>query len=261
MSHIKEFIFSHIHPGKLSISFTWDDNFVRHTEYIAPIFEEHQRRCTFYVNPGEPDFIEKFQEGYTLLAHKGFEIGSHGYTHTHFSSLTHFDYLHQLIDSKEKIKLLLGIDPITFAFPHHDYTNQMLAQARKVYFETRNTLAETQRISLKSYTTSSDIQNAVENAISTYHSIVFSGHSIRLHSVNDISDGYEPVLADVLDQAISIIKRHHSVVEICTFSQAVLKKYIQANCTYTNSVVYITQEQLKYLEGFGLSLERIEELI
>ena len=256
-----EFAFSNINPNKLSFSFTWDDNFERHIKYIAPIFDKYHKKCTFYINPGEPDFKGQLQSGYNMLAHRGFEIGSHGYTHHHFSHLSSYDYSCQLIKSRELIGLLLGTSPVTFAFPHHDYTPEMLEQAKTIYFETRNTLNNSQRFSLKSYTTSSEIQSVVQNAISSGRSIVFSGHSIRLNSINDIIDGYEPVSIDVLNDAISIILKNHVIAEICTFCQAALKTYIKTNCVYTNEAVSISKEQIAYLKRFGLTPRRIEELI
>ena len=137
----------------------------------------------------------------------------------------------------------------------------MLEQAKTIYFETRNTLNNSQRFSLKSYTTSSEIQSVVQNAFSSGRSIVFSGHSIRLNSINDIIDGYEPVSIDVLNDAISIILKNHAIAEICTFCQAALKTYIKTNCVYTNEAVSISKEQIAYLKRFGLTPRRIEELI
>ena len=256
-----KFSFSHICPNKLSFSFTWDDNFERHIEWIAPIFNRYHKRCTFYVNPGAENFHGLLQNGYVQLAQIGFEIGSHGYTHHHFSHLSDEDLKFQLIKSKEKIAEITNISPITFAFPHHDYSLSMLETAKKIYLETRNTLNNTYRYSLKSYTTIIDIQNAVLNAISNRHSIVFSGHSISLctDTVGNF-DGYEPIPITLLEEMLHIIMEYQNITEICTFEQAVLKEFICQNCMYTNQLFYMSENQLLYLKKYGLTHERIEEL-
>lgn len=254
-----KFNFNNINPDKLSVSFTWDDNFERHINYIAPVFAKYKKRCTFYVNPGEQNFKGNLQAGYAMLAHNGFEIGSHGYTHHHFSRLPRADYLYQLSESKQEIMHLLGVIPTTFAFPHHDFTPTMLKEARRVYFETRNTLNHTPRFSLKSHTSLSEVQNVIENAVLKGHSLVFSGHSVCTNL--EEKEGYEPIPLNLLDDAIRIILKYHEKAEICTFRQAVIKEYIFVNCRYTMQSFYITKEQLEYLETFGLTTEKIEELV
>lgn len=252
--------FNSINPQKKSIIFTWDDNFERHIKYIAPVFKKYRKKCTFYINPGEENFNDCLQSGYSSLAYEGFEIGSHGYTHHHYSSLSSTDQIYQLKKSKEKITDILKITPITFAFPHHDFTSEMLREAKKIYFETRNTLNNTSRFSLKSHTSLSSIKKAIDNAISTQHSIVFSGHSVSLDT-DVMSDGYEPLSIDFLEDIINLIIKYDEMIEICTFSQATLKEYIISNCQHTNQIFQLSRKQLAYLKTFGLTLKRIEELV
>ena len=258
---VQEYDFNTINPYKLSFSFTWDDNFEAHIKWIAPVFESYQKKCTFFVNPGEPDYQEFLGKEYAQLARQKFEIGSHGYTHHHFSTLSDIVYNYQLTKSKEAIFETTGVTPLVFAFPHHDFTAQMLNKAKKIYFETRNTLHNTPRFSFKSDTTLATIQKAIDNAISNKHSLVFSGHSICLNTDIQNCDGYEPLPLNLLDEILRVILEYDEVSEICTFSQAALKEYICSNCTYTDKSFYISNDQLSYLEQFGLTIKRIEELI
>lgn len=264
MQHVNyiKFEFNKIHPNKISFSFTWDDNFERHIDWIAPIFNKYQKKCTFYINPGNHDFYESLKDGYSQLAKQEFEIGSHGYTHHHFSRLSDADFKFQLTESKEKITEITNIIPITFAFPHHDYSLRMLETAKEIYLETRNTLNNTPRYSLKSHTTIVDIQNTVLNAISNRHSLVFSGHSVSLSTdINGTLEGFEPISSTLLDEILHLLTEYQHTSEICTFSQAVLKEFIYQNCEYTNKMFYMSRDQLLYLKKYGLSRKRIEELI
>lgn len=259
--YLQEYVFNTINPYKLSFSFTCDDNFEAHIKWIAPIFESYQKKCTFFVNPGEPDYQEFLGKEYAQLARQGFEIGSHGYTHHHFSTLSDTVYNYQLIKSKEAIFKTTGIIPFVFAFPHHDFTTQMLNKAKEIYLETRNTLHNTPRFSFKSNTALEAIQKAIDSAISNRHSLVFSGHSICMNANIQNCDGYEPIPLKLLNETLKVLLQYNEVSEICTFGQAALKDYICNNCTYTDKTFYISNNQLSYLQQYGLTIKRIEELV
>lgn len=258
---LQKYFFNKIDPNKLSFVFTWDDNFEAHIEWIAPAFEAYQKKCTFFVNPGEPDYQEILWKKYAQLAKQGFDIGSHGYTHHHFSVLPDTTYNYQLIKSKKSIAETIGVTPVVFAFPHHDFTAQMLREAKEIYFETRNTLHNAPRFSFKSDTALTSVQKAIDTAISNKNSLVFSGHSISLNTENHCYDGYQPIKLKLLEDTLEIILKHADASEICTFSQAALKEYICSNCDYTDAFFFIDSNQLAYLEQFGLTSKRIEELI
>ena len=137
----------------------------------------------------------------------------------------------------------------------------MLNKAKEIYFETRNTLHNTPRFSFKSDTTLSSVQKVIEYTIANKNSLVFSGHSISLNTEIQHYDGYQPIKLNLLEETLGIILKHEDISEICTFSQAALKEYICSNCNYTDTLFYIDSNQLTYLEQFGLTSKRIEELI
>lgn len=254
------FHFNKLNPNKISLSFTWDDNFKRHIDIIAPLFEQYGKRCTFYVNPGEFDFSNNLWSKYKTLSEKGHEIGSHGFTHHHYSKLSTNEFQFMLTESYETIQKRIGKSPVTFAFPHHDFNNDMLSKAHEIYFETRNTLSNTKRISLKSGTTSIDIKDSIEGAVHNGYSLVFSGHSISKISDTKI-EGYEPISVKNLEKFLSIAMEFKDYSDICTFEQAALKEYIIQNCTYNRNKFGLFPEQVNMLEKFGLNYERIEDNI
>lgn len=260
-SYLLEYPFKKINPNKISFSFTWDDNFESHCSIIAPLFESYHKLCTFFVNPGEPDYQEYLGQKYAHLAKIGFEIGSHGYTHHHFSSLSQKVFCYQLEKSQKAIWDTTGVIPIVFAFPHHDFTTPMLKCAKEVYFETRNTLHNTSRFSFKTNTSHEKVESVIKNAINNKQSYVFSGHSVILDSNIQKDDGYEPLKFNLLKDTLNVISTFSEVSEICTLGQAALKEYICCNCNYSNTSFYISRTQLIYLEHFGLTSERIKEMV
>lgn len=255
---MEKYRFSKISPQKISIIFTWDDNFECHYKLIAPLFEKYGFFCTFYVNPGEGDFY-LYSDGYANIAKAGFEIGSHGYTHHHFSRMSESEYFEQLSKSQLAIKQYCHQRPITFAFPHHDFTKSILTQARKIYFETRNTLDNTIRFSLKTKSSIISIKAALEDAIINNHNIVFSGHGIVTTDKPNIC-GYEPIFFETLKEILEIVKQYESV-NVETFLQGAIKMYIKNNCIYNDDVFLLYDDQLNYFNKYGITKERLLNII
>lgn len=205
---------------KRKIIFTWDDNSCRHYRYIAPLFEKYGLRCTFYINPGWTSFEKKFLKGYTMLNKAGFEIGSHGFTHKNMTKLSSEDYLIQLVKSKQLIQQWFNQPIQTFAFPHHEYTMDMLQLAKKYFIETRNTLQNSVRYSLKSNTSILQIKEI--DIITKLHNknLIFSGHSVALNTF-EIGNpckaaGYEPILIETLEKILQTLLISNSEDDFCS---------------------------------------------
>lgn len=257
---MEKYFFNKLLIEKNSVVFTWDDNFSAHFEIIAPIFLEFKYRCSFYINPGEIDFIKKYYRGYKTIHDVNFEIGSHGYTHHHFSKYDNTAYSYQLSKSKEIIKEYFGTNPTTFAFPHHDFTEEMLKRAKYFYFETRNTLSYSKRFSLKTNSSIEQIKSALEDTCENGQDLIFSGHSIsnKLHSIEEC--GYEPISIRFLINILYFLSENQNI-QVCTFEEACLKNYIKYNCFHTNTMFELNKSDLEYLEKYGLGKERILEII
>ncbi len=244
---------------KLSACFTWDDNFLRHAELIAPLFIRHQKRCSFYINVGDDDFSSKMAYSYYSLMKNGFEIGSHGHNHQHMDRLPINKFFEQMQLSIEQMTRIWQQRPTTFAFPHHDYNEEMLMLAKSLFLETRNTLSHAKRISLKSHTTLLNIARNIDDMIYNNLNIVFSGHSIKTQEdeQNNHIDGYEPVRMSVIDDILAYLTNKKDEIEIITFEQAALKEYIKQHCHYTNTQCELPAQTLINLAHYGFSINKI----
>lgn len=255
-----KFNFHNISPSKGTVVFTWDDNSVSHGEIIAPIFIGNGMRCTFYINPGASNFDMCFSSMYQDLNSKGFEIGSHGYTHQHLSLLSSKDLISQFKDSQKQIESFIHKRPVTFAFPHHDYDMYILSQVRNLYFETRNSLFRSNRFSLKTATLVESIDEAISEAEDGNYTLVFSGHGAYDNDYQIDRFGYEPVSANKIQLILERIKRHPNL-QICTFEQAALKTYLTLFGKCSGDSVYLDEFQIAFLNQYGLNPERISDLI
>lgn len=255
--------FSKIEMDKTSISFSWDDNFIRHYEVISKIFEYFNLRCTFYINVGDCSFSKQLENNYHVLSKNGFEIGSHGFNHISMNLLSDKEFLLQISLSIETMENKLKVRPTTFAFPHHQNTIQQIDIINSFFLTTRNDLHNSKRISLKSDTSIEQIFDYIHSLLYNKTNIVFSGHSIQLYSdiQQGIIDGYEPIKIDLLYKLISYVKLYSSISEIITIEQAAIKEYIKKNCKYTKSYCIFSEKNLSYLASIGFNINKLKKII
>lgn len=259
--------FHKVHPDKIPVCFTWDDNFSRHIEYIAPAFLKRNMRCTFYINPGEDGFEQTHLPGYLALSKQAFEIGSHGYLHENLCDLSYAASVDIVKSAIASIQRLFQLYPTTFAFPYHDHNEETLRLVRSHHLETRNTLAHSKRIGIKTNIPLEDMLCAVNKSVEEKHALVFSGHSVILSPAevtdNQLKDqtGYNPILLDNLTRLLDFILTKNDYVEVLTFEQAALKEYVLRHCEFTGDSFTITQKQLDSLKPFHIDIDRLSQLI
>ena len=253
--------FHRINPDASIAIFTWDDNSDSHASIIAPVFMEYGMRCTFYINPGVPSFSSRLAPMYRELSDEGFEIGSHGDVHQHLSSLSGTEYVQQLKKSQSTIEQYLKKRPTTFAFPHHDFDISMLSQARNVYFETRNSLFHSKRFSLKTATLLEEIEETLDEVLQHKENmLVFSGHGAFEGAFEFDRFGYEPVSASKIRAILNMICNRHGV-QVCTLEQAALRSYLLLHGTQCGNIVEIDSIQADLLCQYGLTYERMLQIL
>lgn len=246
-----------------SLVFTWDDNSERHFNSMAAHFVSADIRCTFYINPGE-DCFRGMSEGYVSLSDCGFEIASHGYKHGHYSKLPIDQFHSQIQKANQSFIDCLGFPPCTFAFPNHDFDEEMLNYARKVYLETRNTLGRSIRISLKSQSQAEKIVARANEILASGQSVVFSGHSVRFADEECLSNpspiGYEPISEDTLSTLIRFAK-DQKCADVLTFEKAALKEWLKELPSNSNGVFHLTKNDLEFLSDRGIPISRLNILL
>lgn len=259
--------FNKLNPNKISVCFTWDDNFSRHIKYIAPAFLERGMSCTFYINPGEENFEQKHLPGYMALSRQGFEIGSHGYLHENLCTLPYASSVDTVKNAISSIQKYFHIYPATFAFPYHDFNEDILSMVKSHHLETRNTLAHSKRFGIKTDSPLEAMLSAVKESIDEKRSLVFSGHSVILNPAEAADDalesetGHNPILLDRLNCLLDFIQTKNDYIDVLTFEQAALKEYINNHCDMTNQTFTITQKQLDELKQYHIYIEDLGRLM
>ncbi|MCG3168385.1 MAG: hypothetical protein POELPBGB_04190 [Bacteroidia bacterium] len=252
-----------ININKLSVVFTWDDNESRQISLIAPLFRRYNIKCTFYVVPGENGFREGV-EGYSQIANDGFEIGSHSFSHPDMTTLNNDEANIEFIQSSEEIFKSINFYPLSFAFPHH-YSNETLIQAAKRYYlETRNTLNNSVRISIKTLSEKEALLIRLEEEIAKGHNVIFSGHSIITEEEfnnGGKGEGYEPSRLSLVESLLEKIILYNKNIEVITFCQAAIKEYIKLNNLYENDICVFDDNSLNYLQKLNIDRHRLIQLL
>lgn len=204
----------------MKVIFTWDDNFKRHILLTAPLFEKYGFRCTFYVVPGEDNYLPDENKE---LAAKGFEVASHGYTHDDFLKMDDCSAERNMIRSIEAIEKTTGIRPETFAFPYHRFDDALLKMALKYFSETRNTLLGAVRYDILSSTSFEDMRDAIMKAGSDGKSIVFAGHAaVKENDGIKEPPGYEPIRYEELEKCLRFLSEEKGA-EVVKMAEAAKK--------------------------------------
>ena len=110
---------------RAALSISFDDSRVSQWENGIPILDEYGIKSTFYVMP---HVVENHLDAWKSAAANGHEIGNHTVTHPCSGNFTFSrnkaleDYTlarmeEELRGANEAIKVLLGIEPQTFAYP------------------------------------------------------------------------------------------------------------------------------------------------
>jgi len=249
---------------KISISFTWDDNSFGHKIIIAPLFSENGFKCTFYINPGEDNFDSQFASFYKTLSSQGFEIGSHSYTHRYMALIALREAEDEFGKSVQKITASTGSYPITFAFPNHSYNDELVDLARRYHLETRNTLFNSKRFSIKTNTPLDKLIQAIDEAILSKTNLVFSGHSVTNDiemAGGDIGEGYQPMSAFILSELLRYLKTVSLRADVITFSQASLREWIKKKGYIINQSWLIDLEKIEELKKFQITSANIISIL
>jgi peptidoglycan/xylan/chitin deacetylase (PgdA/CDA1 family) len=225
------------------------------------IFKDFGLNTTFYIVPGEPEFALKYAEQYSRLSLAGHEIGSHTYTHPHMTTLTVGEAQSEFIKAITAITALTSIYPSTFAFPHHDNNNLLVQLVKDVHFETRNTLKNASRLSLKTNTSIINVREQLKTAIARHSNVTFSGHSVISPPDSFYEPNYEPVNRQLVIDILRTLSDKSMPFEVLTFEQSAMKEYIKAHTVYDKGGCFLENNQMSFLASFGIDSIRLESII
>lgn len=113
------------------IIITIDDGYLDTYTYAYPLLKEYGMRAVVFVLGDRNIRYNKWDEQKTLsrsslmnkeqileMYQNGFEIGAHTLSHPDLRTLTEKEAWEEINSSKRALKKELGIDPITFCYPH-----------------------------------------------------------------------------------------------------------------------------------------------
>ena len=110
---------------RVAVSFSFDDARLSQIDVGTPLLDKYGVKATFYVSPRS---VEKRLDGWKKAVASGHEIGNHSLTHpctvnfgfSQQNALENYTIPmmeKQLDDANTEIQRLLGVKPVTFAYP------------------------------------------------------------------------------------------------------------------------------------------------
>ncbi len=98
------------------------------TDTLIDILKKNDVKATFFLCGY---WVDKYPEEVKKIYEAGNEIGNHSNTHPHSSQLSLEDNKKNIMDCHNKIKVLLGIDPILYRPPFGEYNDTVLNAAEE----------------------------------------------------------------------------------------------------------------------------------
>ncbi len=102
-------------------------------EDMLRILREKDVKITFFVTGR---WVKNFPEIFKLIVNEGHEIGSHGYQHLDYSSLSFAENKKQIQEAELEIMKYTGIEPTLFAPPSGSFNEHTLEAAHKLGYKT-----------------------------------------------------------------------------------------------------------------------------
>jgi peptidoglycan/xylan/chitin deacetylase (PgdA/CDA1 family) len=202
-------------------SYTFDDGYAS-SDKIASIFENRGFRATFYIVPTTVEGTTGW-DFWKALHNKGHEVGNHSMTHTiDMSDPTLSDQAlnTEINGAQQLIEQKLGVRPLTFAFPWHQYTSKAFSIANQNHFSVRQkeigesnyafaffdqdhaaTLADALAIA----------NNQLTDMVNSGGWLVAGGHGVD-------GDGWSPVTSQFLQDHLSHASQYASRLWIDTYA-------------------------------------------
>jgi peptidoglycan/xylan/chitin deacetylase (PgdA/CDA1 family) len=138
--------------GPNVVVITFDDGYADNHEIAAPTLDYFGLPATFFVSAGLVDTDTRFAHDVksphrfsnltwrqvTDLAARGFEIGSHGWSHKNLARYPLEEARREILRSRDALTQRLGIPPRSFAYPHggrEDISLEVLREIRAAGFQ------------------------------------------------------------------------------------------------------------------------------
>jgi peptidoglycan/xylan/chitin deacetylase (PgdA/CDA1 family) len=106
---------------KSALSFVWDDCNKDHYIKIGPVFDYFGYKCSFGITTNHLN--DGYIKGYKNLLNNNHELVSHSANHIVYDKLSENQIINEMLESKNAINNLFGINPISYIHPGNG-TNQ-----------------------------------------------------------------------------------------------------------------------------------------
>lgn len=215
--------------SEAAITYTFDDNLQNQLDIVAPIFDKHGVKGTFYV---VCDWVDDWS-AWAMMAQNGHEIGCHTISHPSLSQIEDGQVLEELVHAKEIVQdNITSSSCVTIAYPYCSVPNDtLLVEKNFIGARICNNHIEPQTpenfntISSFGVGSESNYQTA-ESVISIFEKTRYEqGWSVLLFHEIDKGNGYSPYSSAALDSTLTYIDNQGTAYWVATFADVI--RYIK----------------------------------
>ena len=99
---------------------------------VIEILKEHDVKCTFFLSG---PWVKRYPEIPLRIKKDGHEIGSHGYRHINYSTLSKQEIKEEIMKAHQNIKEVTGVDAKLIRTPNGDYNNLVIEAIHEINYE------------------------------------------------------------------------------------------------------------------------------
>lgn len=99
------------------------------TDTLIEILGEYDVKATFFLVGG---WVDKYSDEVKKLSDAGHSIQNHSNSHPYFTKISQEEMIKEIKSCNEKIKKIIGKEPILMRPPYGDYNNEVVEVTRKL---------------------------------------------------------------------------------------------------------------------------------
>jgi len=122
-----------VETDKQIVALTFDISWGNKTPLpVIEILKENDVRCTFFLSG---PWVKQYPDIAEQIKKDGHEIGSHGYRHVNYSTLSKTEIKEEIMKAHKIIKDITGVDAKFIRTPNGDYNDKVIEAIHEINYE------------------------------------------------------------------------------------------------------------------------------
>lgn len=133
--------------NKIALTLSFDDGRI-HDRRLISILNQYGLKGTFHLNSGFFGLDSYINKSEIKELYQGHEVSAHSLTHPHLTQIPNNEIIHQLLEDKRNLEILVGYPIRGMSYPFGDYNSNVIEHAKMVGLEYSRTVKSTMNFKL-----------------------------------------------------------------------------------------------------------------